>query len=296
MTEPNCLPADLAETLAPLREANRLIQNCLWFDAIDSTQCLALGRANAGARNLLVVADRQSAGRGRNGRDWFSPAGVGIWCSIVLRPTRPRHEWPILTSLAALAIREALELGPQLKTHLKWPNDIVCGVAADLGRWQDLEIDKDKPNSFFGRKIAGLLADSADHGQAVVMGMGINVNQPLEAFPESLAGIATSVQIEKGTLWDRWRLLSLLLNKFSDRFERFLAEGPAAVLPELIAATPLIGRHVGVNVSGEEGGGEVTGQVRTLGRLGELILAGDDNRSITGGRLKWVSPPFLEEC
>lgn len=301
----NPLPAALAAALAEgqaegLAEGladHRWLDSISWFDEIDSTQRVALERADAGAEGgRLIIAERQGAGRGRNGRHWFSPPAAGLWFSMILRPMRPRHEWPILTSLAALTIRETLAQGAEVTSWLKWPNDLVCGKSTDFGSGAS------NPNRFFGRKIAGLLADGTDQGRAVVLGMGINVNQTLDDYPAPLRDIATSVRIEKGTAVDRWRLLSLLLNIFTVRYERFIAAGAAAVLPELINTSPLIGRRVGVNLTGEPGGQEVSGYVRSLGPLGELMLTGDDNedpatgeRPVTGGRLNWVSPPFLED-
>ncbi|MDB4979423.1 MAG: biotin/acetyl-CoA-carboxylase ligase [Myxococcales bacterium] len=182
-----------------------------WHDACASTNDLAAARAKAGAAQGLVVAtDTQSAGRGRLGRAWHSPAGESLYVSLLLRPTRPAAEIPPLTLLAGAAVARALA-GLGFEPRLKWPNDVQLGDGDGV------------------RKVAGILTEMSSEGPRashVVVGIGLNVNTP--AFPDDLAARATSLRLVGGRALDRADVLAALLGAFEPLYERFLADGPAA--------------------------------------------------------------------
>src|SRR5215207_9563978 len=149
----------------------------LRFESLPSTNTeLARLASEGAAEGLAVVADEQTAGRGRLQRAWSSPKGAGLYFSILLRPTIPQNYWPLITFMAALAAGDALREACGLQTDIKWPNDLLSGE----------------------RKMCGILAEAIDTpaGRAVIVGIGINLTQ--NAFPPELANTATSVAEANG--------------------------------------------------------------------------------------------------
>jgi BirA family biotin operon repressor/biotin-[acetyl-CoA-carboxylase] ligase len=162
----------------------------LRYKSLPSTNNEAARLAALGAaEGLAVVADEQTAGRGRLQRSWVSPMGAGLYCSVLLRPKFSVDRWPLITFVAALSVSDALIEGCNLKTDIKWPNDLLAGE----------------------RKICGILAEviETNEGRAVILGMGVNVTR--EAFPEELAAIAISVEEAIGREVERVTILQFLL-------------------------------------------------------------------------------------
>jgi len=162
----------------------------LRFESLPSTNTeLARLASEGAAEGVSIVADEQTAGRGRLQRAWSSPMGAGLYCSILLRPTIPQNCWPLITFMAALAVSDALREACELETDIKWPNDILSGE----------------------RKICGILAEAIDTpaGRAVILGIGINLTQ--NAFPPELANLATSVSEASGRAAGREQILASLL-------------------------------------------------------------------------------------
>jgi BirA family biotin operon repressor/biotin-[acetyl-CoA-carboxylase] ligase len=206
------LAAPTGERVAARLRARWLGRTYEWHDACESTNDLAAARARAGAPQGLVVAtERQSAGRGRLGRAWHSPAGENLYVSVLLRPTRPAPEIPPLTLLAGAAVARALaRLG--LTPRLKWPNDVQ--LASDDGA---------------ARKVAGILTEMASEGGRVghvVVGLGLNVNGV--SFPAELASRATSLRLAAGRPFERAAALAAVLEELERLYEAFEARGPAA--------------------------------------------------------------------
>jgi len=166
----------------------------LRFESLPSTNTELARLASAGAEEgLAVVADEQTAGRGRLQRAWSSPRGAGLYFSILLRPTIPQNYWPLITLMAALAVGDALSESCGLETDIKWPNDLLSGE----------------------RKICGILAEAIDTpaGRAVIVGIGVNLTQ--NAFPAELANVATSVAEATGRQPEREMILTALLQSLS---------------------------------------------------------------------------------
>jgi BirA family biotin operon repressor/biotin-[acetyl-CoA-carboxylase] ligase len=178
-----------------------------------STNDLVRSRAAAGAaEGLLVVADSQTAGRGRLGRSWHSPPGQNLYLSLLLRPALPARLATPLTLLAGAALAQTLaEAGAT--PRLRWPNDLLVPVAGGL------------------RKVAGILTEMACDSERVrhiVLGVGLNVNS-LE-FPPDLAERATSLRLALDRACDRAKLLVDFLTTFESIYDDFLAHGPASGL------------------------------------------------------------------
>jgi BirA family transcriptional regulator, biotin operon repressor / biotin---[acetyl-CoA-carboxylase] ligase len=184
----------------------------LRYESLASTNTEAARLALQGAEEgLSVVADEQTAGRGRLQRTWVSPKGAGLYFSILLRPTIPLNQWSLMTFMAALAVGDALHEAGGLQTDIKWPNDILAGE----------------------RKICGILAETieTDAGRALVIGIGINLTR--DAFPEELAERATSVAEITNRRPERETILAALLQAIS-RWYSLLQEADGS--PKIVAA------------------------------------------------------------
>src|ERR1044072_7434148 len=144
----------------------------LRFESLPSTNTeLARMASEGAAEGLAVVADEQTAGRGRFQRAWSSPKGAGLYFSILLRPKIASNYWPLITMMAAVAVYDALGEACRLQAEIKWATDVLSGE----------------------RKICGILAESSETpaGRAVIVGIGINLTE--NAYPAELSDVATSV-------------------------------------------------------------------------------------------------------
>jgi BirA family transcriptional regulator, biotin operon repressor / biotin---[acetyl-CoA-carboxylase] ligase len=225
------LPPDLAAALASAAgRIGSFGRHVHWYAEAPSTNDLAAMLAERGVdEGTAVIADAQTAGRGRQGRAWSSPAGAGLYVSIVLRPHQ--HVVPLLTMAAGVALVEGIRGATGLTPDLKWPNDVyVCG-----------------------RKLAGILVEAALHGGAsqqsvpaihgCVLGFGINVRAA--AYPPGIALRATSLERELGREVDRGILLAECLASLAARYDD-LRENRSDVVLEAwrTFARPLLGRAV----------------------------------------------------
>ena len=220
-------------------------------------------RARAGAPAwTVVIADTQTAGRGRQGRPWASPPG-NLYVSLLLRPDPPAARWSVLPLAAGVAVAEALaEEG--LEVRLKWPNDIVAGTAATSGRigW--------------GRKLGGILAEaasSADGLDSVVIGIGVNVALRPAGLPAEVARSITSVADELGHGVDRLVVAAAVLARLRVWYHALARDGPRVVQAAWrTRALPWWGRAVEAR-SGER---HLRGIARDLDEGGALILELED--------------------
>ena len=182
----------------------------IYFRETDSTNARAKYLAGDGTpEGTVIVAEKQTEGRGRRGRSWFSPPGEGIYTSVILRPPIPPNEAPKLTLLASVALAEALLSLTSLEVSIKWPNDILIR----------------------GREAAGILTEigaEMDRIDYVVIGVGVNVNTPSKGLPPDIAHTATSVFMETGKEFPR----IVLLRAFSSS-SKYLTKHlrPRALIP-----------------------------------------------------------------
>ena len=175
----------------------------------------------------VVLASAQSAGRGRLGKTWSSPAGKGLYFTIILRPQRLKLEnYPHITLAAGVAVAEALEKNCSIRPQLKWPNDVYIG----------------------GRKCCGILAESAPiRGEKiahVILGIGLNVLTPREDFPDDVIKRATSIYVETGELFDLETLFSAIYQDVMEKVACLEREGFAQILLEWKRRDFLLGKRL----------------------------------------------------
>lgn len=197
------------------------------FDEVDSTQNVAHRLVREGSpEGTLVLAERQTSGRGRLGRQWHSPKGKGIYMSLVVKPAIPIHLMPHLTLLSAVALCRAIRVRiPGLSPGIKWPNDLLIG----------------------GKKISGILMESSAENEAlqyIVAGVGISCNLLPEDYPEELKDRATSLLIESGAKVDRAGLIAELLYQLEELYTLYMEQGFAPIRTLWEASSATIGREV----------------------------------------------------
>jgi BirA family biotin operon repressor/biotin-[acetyl-CoA-carboxylase] ligase len=237
--------------LSTSRIGRRLI--CLPETA--STNADAFRLAEEGAEEgTTVIADAQSGGRGRRGRVWSSPAGVNLYCSVVLRPAIMPHEAPQLTFLSAVAVARAIEDATELKPEIKWPNDVL--------------ID--------GRKVAGLLNEMSaetDGINFVILGMGVNLNMTSAQFPADLRTPATSLLMAQGRPVNRAQFAARLLGELDRLYTDFLLHGFGPVRDEWQQRCNANGREVVVSEAGVD---TARGMFHGIDGDGALLLRSPD--------------------
>jgi BirA family biotin operon repressor/biotin-[acetyl-CoA-carboxylase] ligase len=202
------IPVSLhASTILPHLKTEWLGQTLSVYEEVESTQYIAHRLAQEGAATgSVVIADHQSAGKGRMGRKWHSPPGTGVWMSIILRPDIPLSSTPQLTLLSSVAVLKGIIKATSVEAGIKWPNDVMIGR----------------------RKVAGILTElsaEADRVNYVIIGVGINVNQTEEDYPVELREIATSLCIEKGEPIQRNQLIVHILKEWEELYEMYMKHG-----------------------------------------------------------------------
>lgn len=210
------------------------------FFKTDSTNRVAMELGFAGeSEGTVVLAEEQTAGRGRAGRTWHSERGTGLYVTLLLRPKLAPAQAPLLTMLAGHSAYAAIEKQTGLMPQLKWPNDLLLN----------------------GKKVGGILTEMHAEPSAVrfvIVGIGINVNQ--EKFPTELASIATSLRRESGKLNYRLELLVRLLTQFESDYNRFLREGAGFVVDRFQSVSNFAkGRRVRVDTGTESYAGTTAG-------------------------------------
>jgi BirA family biotin operon repressor/biotin-[acetyl-CoA-carboxylase] ligase len=225
-----------------------------YFEELESTQQTAAEMAAHGAlHGEVVIAERQTEGRGRMGRRWHSPPGVNFYGTFILRPEMPIAEAALLSLVAGVAVAETMEMVAPRIVALKWPNDIWLG----------------------GRKAGGMIAeavtDSRHHLACVLLGIGLNLNLAPEHIPAELRNRATSVLAATGRPCDRVELAGELFSRLDSRYMETLSNGFDAVRPAWERYSALTGKQV----TAVDGQNRIGGTVRGIGSDGALLLEAD---------------------
>jgi BirA family biotin operon repressor/biotin-[acetyl-CoA-carboxylase] ligase len=221
-----------------------------YYDEIESTNVEAKSLANSGApEGTVIVAETQTAGRGRLGRRWTSPAGKGLLFSALLRPALPMGDAHMLTLVAACAAAEAIESMCDVAVSIKWPNDLYV---AD-------------------RKVGGILLEVAgeqDEVDWVVVGIGVNVNTEYSELPVALRRTATSLKMATGATVDRSELLAKLLLSLEAHYQQALSHGFERAVTGFRGRDYLLHRTISIQTRD----GVVTGEASGIDERGALLL------------------------
>lgn len=222
-----------------------------YFTELSSTQETARDLARDGAaQGTVVIAEQQTAGRGRMGRSWHSPAGLNLYCTIILRPPIPLGEVPRLSLVAGVAAAQAIEREAPGIVALKWPNDV----------WLK------------GRKTGGIIAEAVTTSRqeldCVLLGIGINVNISEDDIPVELRDKATSVRIATGHVCDRIGIANSLFSLLDYRYMEVVTRGFDAIRPQWERFSALTGKRVTI----VDGPRRESGIVRGIDADGALLL------------------------
>jgi len=238
-----------------------LARDLRYFDATDSTNRVAQDLARAGAgHGCTVIAEEQTAGRGRLGRRFFSPPHTNLYTSIVLRPALTTAEAPTLIPAAAVAVADAVAetVGDSDAVEIKWPNDVLLG----------------------GRKTSGILVDLTAEASRVgfaVVGIGVNLNVDPEVFPEEFRALATSLRAFTGQPIDRAAFARRLYGILEQVLDEHARGGFDALRARFAARFRMPGRRVRVL---EIDGSALSGTVRGLADDGTLEIEREDGEVV----------------
>ena len=239
-------------------------QNVYYFTETDSTNIQAKRMGDQGApHGTLAAAGQQTAGKGRRGRTWESPADQNIYMSLLLRPEIAPVKAPMLTLVMAYAAAMALRECTGLDVQIKWPNDLVIN----------------------GKKICGILTEMSteiDYINYVVIGVGINVNQ--ETFPDEIKETATSLKVETGKPVKRAGVIAAVMERFEQYYEQFVQQEDLSGIREAYEAC-LVNRDRDVRVLDPAGAYEA--HAKGINDTGELIVVLPDGteREIYAGEV-----------
>jgi BirA family biotin operon repressor/biotin-[acetyl-CoA-carboxylase] ligase len=241
---------------SPQRAPVRLGRPLVWLGEVESTNDIARLLAAGGLpEGTAVVAVQQTRGRGRYGRTWVSPPG-GLWCSLILRP-RTEADWGPLSLAIALAVAEAIDLAAGAHAMIRWPNDVVIGA----------------------RKAAGILIEAGS--EAVIVGIGINVNNDPSALPGDLRTAATSLAAAAGHPVGLAPLLEILLERCDWWCAAWSRRNPAVLAAwsarDAIRGRPVVATGAHGVLEGTAEGVDADGCLRLRLRSGEIhrLVAGD---------------------
>jgi BirA family biotin operon repressor/biotin-[acetyl-CoA-carboxylase] ligase len=248
-------PLDLAKVRGHLG-AKRLGTKFHYFAEIGSTNTRARELAEKGAaEGEVVLAESQTHGRGRLGRRWESPPLANLYFSVILRPKLAPVHAPQITLTAAVALAEAIDSLIPLSPVIKWPNDILVN----------------------GKKLAGILAEAVcarERVEYVILGIGVNVNCPVEAMPLELRQRATSLFDVTRIRMDREFVLQRLIQDLDRCYGDLEQFGFEAIAPQWEAHFGLRGKRVRIELRDHV----LIGRARGLARDGALLVEGDDGR------------------
>ncbi len=231
-------------------------QKLYYYDETDSTNIDAKRCAEEGApHGTTVIANMQTAGRGRRGRMWQSPPGSAVYMTIMLKPDFAPDKASMLTLVMALSVADAIAETIGLQAGIKWPNDVVVN----------------------SKKVCGILTEmnvESDYIQYVVIGVGINANNgSLEEFPEEIRQTATSLKIESGVHISRAALIERVLFHFEKNYDIFVS---SLDLSELMEAYDKRLLNLDAEVRVLDPKGEYSGIAKGINSSGELLVEKED--------------------
>jgi len=222
----------------------------LFAEKVDSTNDEAKKLALVDtAEGTVVVADSQRKGRGRLGRSWISHKAKGIYMSVMIRPYVNPAKLPFITYFASIAVARSIKGITGLDVKIKWPNDIMIA----------------------GKKVGGILTEAVESraaGKAVIVGIGINVNNTISSFPRSIRKTATSLKFEIGHAVDVMKLLKVIIEEFDKLYRSFLHKHFSDIIEEWFVNSQSMGEWVTIKT----GKKNIEGLAESIGPSGELNI------------------------
>jgi BirA family biotin operon repressor/biotin-[acetyl-CoA-carboxylase] ligase len=211
------VPSLIRPELGDIQIGHRFVHYFKTESTNDAAMALAKAdRPNTSSHGTVVVAEEQTAGRGRLGRSWYSEKSAGIYTSVILRPPLSPAVAPVLTLMAGVAAQTAVAATTGLRVDIRWPNDLLVD----------------------GKKVCGILTEMSaevDRVHAVVIGIGINVNN--QQMPAELKNIATSLRMAGGRVYSRAQIFVALFKELDRHYRLLIAEGSAAIARRWAAAS-----------------------------------------------------------
>jgi BirA family biotin operon repressor/biotin-[acetyl-CoA-carboxylase] ligase len=259
-------PDILDEREIRIPEGQTIGRNIIHFEEIDSTNNYAKKIANEGClHGTVVIADKQTMGRGRVGRQWQSDSTGGIWFSIIVRPELEPEDIQIITLAASVAVVQAINETQGIVCGIKWPNDIILD----------------------GRKLCGILTElSAEPGHInyVVVGIGINVNQNIDSFNDEIKQKATSIRMHMGKPVSRVGILAGILTGFEKAYDNVLHGQIPEIIEKWNSYSVTIGREVKITARDNE----YIGIAQSIASDGKLIVKCKDGtiREVSAGEIQ----------
>jgi BirA family biotin operon repressor/biotin-[acetyl-CoA-carboxylase] ligase len=239
-----------AEKIKNKLNSRKIGSKILIFSAVDSTNEQTKQYLEQDApEGLVLIAETQTQGRGRRGRDWVSIPGAGIYLSVILKPKIHPRRLPQLTLLAGLATTLAINEFTDQKALLKWPNDVLLN----------------------GKKCCGILSEThptRTDETGVIVGIGINANHSPPDFPDEIKSTATSLRIETGNTIDRLSLICALLGHLDKQYNGFLNDPNQALMEKWLENSDLVGKKITVT----HGKSATNGTALGLDSQGRLLM------------------------
>ncbi|MDC3415354.1 biotin--[acetyl-CoA-carboxylase] ligase [Aquibacillus salsiterrae] len=242
---------------------------------VPSTQTVAHQQAlNGSSHGTVVIADQQTKGKGRLNRKWYSENDDGVWMSVVLRPNIPPNQAPQLTLLAATVLANVLTKLKIPEVGIKWPNDILIG----------------------DKKVAGILTEmQAEHDQIhyLVLGIGLNVNQSSDTFPDEVKDIATSLKLASNQSYSIRQLIQDILFEFEKSYDVYMSDGFTSIKQNWERFGYKMGEKVAIN----SGNRTWTATLHGIEADGSLLVSNDDgsHERLYSAEINWKGGNVVEE-
>lgn len=237
-------------------ESNHLVSKIEVYDSVESTQTIAKQTLVDNQYTMLILSDEQTKGRGRFNRNWSSSKGKGLWMSVVLRPNVSFAMIPKFNLFIALGIRDAIQAFSEDKVQIKWPNDIYIN----------------------DKKVCGFLTEmvaNADAVEAIICGIGINLNHQEEDFSDVIRHRATSIRLHHFEEINRYQFLKLLIAEIEKRYNQFLNSSFEMIRDEYIRTSNIWHRKLTFTENGEQ----FIGEAIDIDNDGFLIVKDEHNQT-----------------
>jgi len=222
---------------------------CLESATSTNDAAMDLGKQREDPEGIIVIAETQSRGRGRLGRDWISPPGVNLYFTVLLKPPFHPNEANFITLMTAVAVVTAIREYTGADAKIKWPNDIMVN----------------------GKKAGGVLVEMKSGGDRIkflCIGIGLNVNMPLDALPDDIRLLSTSLMQETGQLLDRVKVFGAILLEMEKSYKILLSGDKRAIIHQWIRLNCTVGHEIAAR-AGER---IISGMAEGISDKGELII------------------------